>query len=312
MLKIINKIIMLFLCCFFSINVNATDIINEPQIITEWQLIDINYYLNGSSGYEKAEQLIDNLQKTSVKSTSHQLILNNKSAINIKKYTDSFKGLSADTLQLWRDILTRLNLTDVEKNTQYFTFVTSPNQYNLNKPLVFISDYLFLFTNDELILVFKSKDKMCQELAAIYNNLNTSNLPLVNRYYPPKDQDGFLSVPDEFNYFFKGMLGDDSYQAIKLNKFNDKNLLLLSSYAASGAPYLKLISLSENFNLIDILELSTQYELEDGFSNVYYSIDKNYHITIKEIEYRNDKQPKLLSEKHYVINNAGKFIDLKK
>lgn len=220
--------------------------------------------------------------------------------------------MSADTLQLLRDILSRLNLTDVEKNTQYSTFVTPPNQYNLNKPLVFISDYLFLFTNDELILVFKSKDKMCQELEAIYNNLNTSNLPLVNRYYPPKDQDGFLSVPDEFNYFFKGMLGDDSYQAIKLNKFNDKNLLLLSSYAASGAPYLKLISLSENFNLIDILELTTQYELEDGFSNVYYSIDKNYHITIKEIEYRNDKQPKLLSKKHYVINNAGKFIDLKK
>lgn len=121
-MKILNKylikfiwLICIFLNCFFSINVNATDIINEPQIITEWQLIDINYNLNASSGYEKAEQLIDSLQKTSVKSTSHQLILNNKSAINIKKYTDSFKGLSADMLQLWRDILTRLNLTDVEK-----------------------------------------------------------------------------------------------------------------------------------------------------------------------------------------------------
>ncbi|WP_176701270.1 hypothetical protein, partial [Gilliamella sp. wkB108] len=247
-----------------------------------------------------------------IRTNQHQLIFNEKYFINIKPTNDS---LAPDIRNLLQKELKRLNLTEHQRENQYFVFETSPTQYNLTQSLVFNSDYLFLFINNELILTFKIKQKIRKELANIYNELNTINLPLADRYWPPEENDGFFPIPDEFNFFFKGIVKDDYLQAIKLKEYKKINLLLLFSYSFSGSPQLSLVSLSNNFDFIDRLELGENVELEDGGIWNKYLIDKNYRVTIKKFESPYDGQKKptiLLNQTNYIINENGLFVKLKR
>ena len=87
---------------------------------------------------------------------------------------------------------------------------------------------------------------------------------------------------------------------------------MLSSYTIAGAPQLSILSLDNSFKFIDRLELSQEYELEDGVSWIKYNIDKNYFITLNEVEYRHNNSPKSVSKTLYKISDKGKFIKVNK
>jgi hypothetical protein len=316
MLKvIISRFFFLCLYCFIPLSLSANEIKNNPNILTrpeiiEWQLVDITYLSNNLIKPEALEQLLKNAKDISVKSWGYKLILDQNHTINIRPTTDN---LSQRFYKLLQKGLERLNLADNQQENQYFAFVTQPKQYNLNQSLVVISDHLFLFTNNEIVLVFKSKQKMRQELASIYKKLNITNIPLNNRYWSNEEEnDIFLPITDEFNYFFRGMIDDGNLKALKLKSYKKIKLLLLSSCAINSIDGLSLISLSDYFDIIDRLEIGEYSELEDGGILSEYVIDKNYRITISKIEHRNDKPSKLLSKISYIINDKGNFVKVEK
>lgn len=289
---------------------NVKELTKEDTI--EWQLVNINYFPDSLSDFESIYQASELFNELLVRSNQHQLIFKEKYFINIKPTNDK---LDPDIQNLLQKELERLNLTEHQQKNQYYVFETSPTQYNLTQSLVFNSDYLFLFVNNELILTFKIKQKMRKELANIYNELNTIALPLADRYWPPEENDGFFPIPNEFNFFFKGIVKDDYLQAIKLKNYKNINFLLLFSYSFSGSPQLSLVSLSNNFDFIDRLELGENVELEDGGIWNKYLIDQNYRVTIKKIESPYDGQTKptiLLNQTNYIINENGHFIKLKR
>ena len=316
MFKIISRFVGLFLFCYIAIIANteaknnANDSVKDETI--EWQFININYQSNSTTDFELIDQIYRSLKKISVKSNKYQLIFDDKYLLNIKQNKANF---AANIQNLLHKELKRLNLTNDQQDNQNFIIETLPDQYSLNESLVLNSDYLFLFYNNDIILTYKNKQKVRNGLANIYNQLHTVTLPLNDSYWPPEENDGFTPIPNEFNYFFKGMLDDDYLKAIKLKEYNNIKLLLLSSYSLSGSPQLSLVSLSNEFNFIDRLELGEHFELEDGGVWNKFLIDKNYCITIQKIESPYDgskKQTILLNRTKYVINEKGVFIKLKR
>lgn len=311
MLKILNKLVLIFLC--FSLGVNADDqktsynILNNSNLV-QWQLVLIDYSSDSSPDFEHRDILYKNLNNVVIKSNYHSTSFNNDS-FDIKEIMDE---LPQDIHNLLLKELKHFNLNSFQQDKKCFSFIKSPTQYDLNQYLVFISDYLFLFSNDGLVLTFKNEEKIRNYLASQYDKLKKVKLPLTNRFWPPESKDEFSPFSDELVYFFKGSIDDSDAQSLKLQKYNDINLLLLSSYTIAGAPQLSIVSLDNSFKFIDRLELSQEYELEDGVSWIKYNIDKNYFITLNEVEYRHNKSPKSVSKTFYKISDKGKFIKVNK
>lgn len=311
MLKILNKLVLIFLC--FSLGVNADDqktsynILNNSNLV-QWQLVLIDYSSDSSPDFEHRDILYKNLNNVVIKSNYHSTSFNNDS-FDIKEITDE---LPQDIHNLLLKELKHFNLNSFQQDKKCFSFIKSPTQYDLNQYLVFISDYLFLFSNDGFVLTFKNEEKIRNYLASQYDKLKKVKLPLTNRFWPPESKDEFSPFSDELVYFFKGSIDDSDAQSLKLQKYNDINLLLLSSYTIAGAPQLSIVSLDNSFKFIDRLELSQEYELEDGVSWIKYNIDKNYFITLNEVEYRHNKSPKSVSKTFYKISDKGKFIKVNK
>lgn len=311
MLKILNKLVLIFLC--FSLGVNADDqktsynILNNSNLV-QWRLVLIDYSSDSSPDFEHRDILYKNLNNVVIKSNYHSTSFNNDS-FDIKEITDE---LPQDIHNLLLKELKHFNLNSFQQDKKCFSFIKSPTQYDLNQYLVFISDYLFLFSNDGLVLTFKNEEKIRNYLASQYDKLKKVKLPLTNRFWPPESKDEFSPFSDELVYFFKGSIDDSDAQSLKLQKYNDINLLLLSSYTIAGAPQLSIVSLDNSFKFIDRLELSQEYELEDGVSWIKYNIDKNYFITLNEVEYRHNKSPKSVSKTFYKISDKGKFIKVNK
>ncbi|WP_334323380.1 hypothetical protein [Gilliamella apicola] len=311
MLKILNKLVLIFLC--FSLGVNADDqktsynILNNSNLV-QWQLVLIDYSSDSSPDFEHRDILYKNLNNVVIKSNYHSTSFNNDS-FDIKEIMDE---LPQDIHNLLLKELKHFNLNSFQQDKKCFSFIKSPTQYDLNQYLVFISDYLFLFSNDGFVLTFKNEEKIRNYLASQYDKLKSVKLPLTNRFWPPESKDEFSPFSDELVYFFKGSIDDSDAQSLKLQKYNDINLLLLSSYTIAGAPQLSIVSLDNSFKFIDRLELSQEYELEDGVSWIKYNIDKNYFITLNEVEYRHNKSPKSVSKTFYKISDKGKFIKVNK
>ena len=311
MLKILNKLVLIFLC--FSLGVNADDqktsynILNNSNLV-QWQLVLIDYSSDSSPDFEHRDILYKSLNNVVIKSNYHSTSFNNDS-FDIKEIMDE---LPQDIHNLLLKELKHFNLNSFQQDKKCFSFIKSPTQYDLNQYLVFISDYLFLFSNDGLVLTFKNEEKIRNYLASQYDKLKKVKLPLTNRFWPPESKDEFSPFSDELVYFFKGSIDDSDAQSLKLQKYNDINLLLLSSYTIAGAPQLSIVSLDNSFKFIDRLELSQEYELEDGVSWIKYNIDKNYFITLNEVEYRHNKSPKSVSKTFYKISDKGKFIKVNK
>lgn len=311
MLKILNKLVLIFLC--FSLGVNADDqktsynILNNSNLV-QWQLVLIDYSSDSSPDFEHRDILYKSLNNVVIKSNYHSTSFNNDS-FDIKEIMDE---LPQDIHNLLLKELKHFNLNSFQQDKKCFSFIKSPTQYDLNQYLVFISDYLFLFSNDGFVLTFKNEEKIRNYLASQYDKLKKVKLPLTNRFWPPESKDEFSPFSDELVYFFKGSIDDSDAQSLKLQKYNDINLLLLSSYTIAGAPQLSIVSLDNSFKFIDRLELSQEYELEDGVSWIKYNIDKNYFITLNEVEYRHNKSPKSVSKTFYKISDKGKFIKVNK
>ena len=313
MFKIINRFVLIFLFFCFTSMVNADDKkinhnIFDNSNLVQWQLILIDYSSGPSPDFEHRRALYKSLNDMVIKSNNHSVSFDNDS-FEIKEITDE---LPQDIHNLLLKELKHFNLNRFQQDKKYFSFIKSPTQYDLNQYLVFISDYLFLFSNDGFILTFKNEEKIRNYLASQYDKLKSVKLPLTNRFWPPESKDEFSPFSDELIYFFKGSIDDSDAQSLKLQKYNDINLLLLSSYTIAGAPQLSIVSLDNSFKFIDRLELSQEYELEDGVSRIKYNIDKNYFITLNEVEYRHNKSPKSVSKTFYKISDKGKFIKVNK
>lgn len=313
MRKILNSFVVLCFGCFFSLVVGASQIKNNQNISAEsnsieWQLVNIDYMSDHTIQIEKLLKSMNKSKEIFLKSSNNKLIINESNVIGIQRTTND---LSPIAQRLLLGELNRLKLTNNLSESQYFTLLTLPKLYNLNKSLVIISGYLFLFSNDEFIMTFKDKQQINKEFTKLYNKLNTAKLPLANRYWPPEENDGFLPIPDELNYFFKGVINDEDLQAIKLEEYKNIKLILLFSSNRAGSPKLSIISLTDSLDIIDRLELGEESELEDGVVWIEYEIDKDFLITISETEHVYNKPSKLIHKTNYKISDQGTFVKVK-
>lgn len=173
MLKILNKLVLIFLC--FSLGGNADDqktsynILNNSNLV-QWQLVLIDYSSDSSPDFEHRDILYKNLNNVVIKSNYHNTSFNNDS-FDIKEITDE---LPQDIHNLLLKELKHFNLDSFQQDKKCFSFIKSPTQYDLNQYLVFISDYLFLFSNDGLVLTFKNEEKIRNYLASQYDKLKKS------------------------------------------------------------------------------------------------------------------------------------------
>ena len=313
MIKIIKITIFLFLCCFFALQVNANQVKNNANILLsqetiKWQLVAIDYLSNESIEPEIFHNQLKKIKNIVIKSSKDKLIIDETHSVNLNQTPDDL--LPGNQLLL-NNMLEKLNLTYQQQDYQHYTINTLPTLYDLNQSVIIISNYLFLFTNNEIVLAFKIKQEMQHELANIDSKLNITNLPLNNRYWSSEDEIGvFTLINNQFNYFFKGNIEESDLMLLKIMSDKKIKLLLLFSYNENSSSNLSLISLTNDFDLIDRLRIGEIYELEDGGIVTEYSINNNYLITLNQVEHRNNQLPKLLSKTYYKINEEGQFIQV--
>ena len=315
MLKVINRFVFIFLCFFYSLIANASEIKNNytqflEKDIIEWQLVAIDHLSNKSIEPEIFYNQLKKIKNIVIKSSKDKLIIDETNTVNFNQTPDD---LLPDNQLLLKKILEKLNLTYQQQDYQHYTIKTLPTLYDLNQSVVVISNYLFLFTNNEIVLAFKIKQEIQHELANIESKLNLTHLPLNNRYWSSENELGvFTPINNQFNYFFKGNIEESDLMLLKIKSNKKIKLLLLFTYNENSSSNLSLISLTNDFDVIDRLEIGEIYELEDGGIVTEYSIDANYLITLNQVEHRNNKSPKLLSKTSYKISDKGKFIKVNK
>ena len=315
MLKVINRFVFIFLCFFYSLIANASEIKNNytqflEKDIIEWQLVAIDHLSNKSIEPEIFYNQLKKIKNIVIKSSKDKLIIDETNTVNFNQTPDD---LLPDNQLLLKKILEKLNLTYQQQDYQHYTIKTLPTLYDLNQSVVVISNYLFLFTNNEIVLAFKIKQEIQHELANIESKLNLTHLPLNNRYWSSENELGvFTPINNQFNYFFKGNIEESDLMLLKIKSNKKIKLLLLFTYNENSSGNLSLISLTNDFDVIDRLEIGEIYELEDGGIVTEYSIDANYLITLNQVEHRNNKSPKLLSKTSYKISDKGKFIKVNK
>ena len=315
MLKVINRFVFIFLCFFYSLITNASEIKNNStqfleKDIIEWQLVAIDHLSNKSIEPEIFYNQLKKIKNIIIKSSKDKLIIDETNTVNVYQTPDD---LLPNNQLLLKKILKKLNLTYQQQDYQHYTIKTLPTRYDLNQSVVVISNYLFLFTNNEIVLAFKIKQEIQHELAKIDSKLNITHIPLNNRYWSSENELGvFTTISDEYNYFFKGTLEESDLMLLKIKSNKKIKLLLLFSYNENSSSNLSLISLSNDFDVIDRLEIGEIYELEDGGIVTEYSIDANYLITLNKVEHRDNKSPKSVSKTFYKISDKGKFIKVNK
>lgn len=79
---------------------------------------------------------------------------------------------------------------------------------------------------------------------------------------------------------------------------------------ASGQSILYLYTLSDDYNVLDKLELYYSYDIDEGNIVTTSNINENYKIQIKKTEYKKETE-KILAIKNYLINRSGKFEEIK-
>ena len=313
MLKIINRSIFLFLYCVFALQVNANQVKNNANILLsqetiKWQLVAIDHLSNESNEPEIFHNQLKKIKNIVIKSAKDKLIIDETHSVNLNQTSDD---LSPVNQQLLNNMLEKLNLTYQQQDYQHYTINTLPTLYDLNQSVVVISNYLFLFTNNEIVLAFKIKQEIQHELANIESKLNLTHLPLNNRYWSSENELGvFTPINNQFNYFFKGNIEESDLMLLKIKSNKKIKLLLLFTYNENSSGNLSLISLTNDFDVIDRLEIGEIYELEDGGIVTDYSIDANFLITLNQVEHRNNQSPKLLSKTYFKINEEGRFIQV--
>lgn len=288
--------LLFFYCVFFNIFTAHASNIN--QSVTEWELVSLENTLNSNDDYLRA----DKLQRIKIKFDNDNFFIDDQ-LIATKKFT-----LSDINDEMLSSISRKLN-EDELNNYVYYHINLSNNNYQLAQ-LIIASPHnnaLFLSTNDGFILSFKPKLILQNEFSTLFSNLAEIKLP-IKRTFLIKEDD-FTPLPDYFTFYLGEKYDSNIFQAMKVKSNNDNyKLILLSSYDISGSKSLALISFSNKFKLIDKIILSEQYELENGHLDIDSSIDTDYLIKQKKIEYRDLNLPNQLNVKNYTIDNNGFFI----
>lgn len=138
MLKILNKLVLIFLC--FSLGVNADDqktsynILNNSNLV-QWQLVLIDYSSDSSPDFEHRDILYKSLNNVVIKSNYHSTSFNNDS-FEIKEITDE---LPQDIHNLLLKELKHFNLNSLQQDKKCFSFIKSPTQYDIES----ISSFYF-------------------------------------------------------------------------------------------------------------------------------------------------------------------------
>ena len=149
-----------------------------------------------------------------------------------------------------------------------------------------------------------------QDFSQFYSSLNSITLPFEYSFEFIVDKTNFESIPKNMQIFSEK--GSDNYFAIKMPKINDNvNVILVSSDNEAGQTVLDLYTLSNKYLVIDKLNLYFSEETDNGGSilTTYY-IDKDYKINI-QTEIIKNKEKKNVEKKYYIINETGRFIEIK-
>lgn len=270
---------------------------------TEWELVDFDHSLNDSYDDNKREE---KLQKINIKFIDEVLFIDN-TLIKIKKVTEP--DIDNKIFDSVRKILNQTTLNDAI----YYNVDLPNNCYQITNPIIFLpkKNYLFLHTNDEFVLSFKPQLILQDEFSSIFLHLLVAKPPVASDFFD-RNEKSFTPISEKFKFYLGGKQDDDMLAILKLENDNKNyKLILLASYDMSGSPSLALISLSNQFKIIDKIVLSEQYEKEDGHLDIDSFIDENYLIKKQKIEYTDTIPPKILNVTNYSIDNNGFFIKTK-
>lgn len=195
-----------------------------------------------------------------------------------------------------------LDIDDASKETFSKFFLKSGGA-------LYIDNYLFLYTNDDYLLVYK--DKGIPKFAEIYNNLPQINLPIKSL----ETSEGVIQlkkIPETYQRYLKLEDYSTEFKGGQLPKVGTEifPIIISANDNGSGQEIILIYTFSKEFKVTDYLELEYSYEIEYGNVQATFNIKPNYLIEIVKTEYK-DNSTKIIETKQYKINDSGKFIEQK-
>ncbi|TWP22472.1 hypothetical protein ETU10_11025 [Apibacter muscae] len=303
-----------------SLNIKVSDtlIIEKDTPTTtnnkiSWELIDVTRF------FDKPIEDIDleNFKKIKIQFSGDTLILGGNKAIFSEKNLESTKYFGKGSLYEFftEYILKNFNI-NIKNNVHFIELsdhdnIKKPfNYYFLKNGAIYENNYLFLYNSDDYVLAFKKQENK-KNLRDIYTSLNTLSLPLKYSLEFIDTPNKFILIPEEYKSLLDLKNFNNDFEGIALpkTKYNIKPLLILAN-DASGQSILYLYTLSDDYNVLDKLELYYSYDIDEGNIVTTFNINENYKIQIKKTEYKKETE-KILAIKNYLINRSGKFEEIK-
>ncbi len=290
-----------------SVN-NPTNLKNEIDLIS-WELIDVTRFFN--LPIEKSDY--ENFKNEKISFRKDTLIINTEKAIFFTGNVSSKKRLGKGSLysSFTEYLLSKYNI-DISKN---YPFLDINNENAFKEPfrkyfsegsVLYTDGYLFLYTNEDYLLVFKKKET--NNFSKIYNSLPKIKLPIKSSF---NNSNVFRldKISDTYQQYLNLEDYSSEFKGAQLSKIGDEIYPILISVNddGSGQDILLIYTLSNEFRVIDYLQLEYSYEIEDGNVQATFNIKSDYSIEITKTEYK-DTSTKIIEIDRYKINDSGKFI----
>ncbi|WP_028889966.1 SH3 domain-containing protein [Tenacibaculum ovolyticum] len=183
------------------------------------------------------------------------------------------------------------------------------NTFKLDKQVVSIQENLNLYTNR--LCLKKEEIGTSQEaisnfinLKKVLNQVKNVNLPLNTKkadFLKGNIIEGILKKFEDF----------DRLSFYKIKTIKEGNLLLLKSSDLRGEDYYCLLTINNNYEIIDYLTIKQLEEFEDekgfGVKHTMFEVSENYVITIK----KSIHNKYIVDAREYIINSIGEFEQVK-
>src|SRR5690606_22959382 len=154
-------------------------------------------------------------------------------------------------------------------------------KYFFEGSALYINDYLFFYTNDDYLLTYKIKNPI--NFNDVYNSLPYVSLPL-QYSYDFLNEENFGAIPTIFQKKLNLEKYDSYFRGAKLPKLKNNKIIPSLIYVndITGQSALFFYTFTENFDVLDKLELYYSYDIDSGNVVTTYSIDKDYIINIQK------------------------------
>ncbi len=282
--------------------------------LVDLQLIDITRFFDNpviNSDYE-------NFKKNRISLHGDHIIINSKKAHFTIGEIDTQKRLGKGSrYEYYTEYLSSKYNIDISKKFPYLNisdenaFEEPFRKYFYDGSALYIDDYLFFYTDDDYLLTYRINNS--SSFSHIYNSLPEISLPLQYSYDFLNDNN-FGLIPAVFQKKLRLEYYDSNFRGAKLPIIKGSNKIipvLIYAYDETGQSKLYLYTFSQEFEVLDRLELYYSYDIDSGNVVTTYSINKEYSIEIQKTKHQGENS-KIIESVEFIVNNKGKFERRKK